>query len=179
MKTVIDAVNKFEGIYPYNDPSIIEQISTGNWDSWQDECSHGLNTDNFRVVCTRDAFNKCVEEMTNMNIKPVYTKEFRVISGNSPVWQKCKIVFVGKRYTVVENENGKEFSRKTSKIAIRDIDTRTDKEKAIDDLDRTITMVNQSTTDNYKSSTQFTTEAKTLLEVIKAGNIHGITWSGK
>jgi len=53
---------------------------------------------------------------------PALTKEFRVRGGSDEVWQKCKIVFVGKRYTVVENENGKEFSRRTAKITIRDIE---------------------------------------------------------
>ncbi len=62
----------------------------------------------------------------------VFTKEFKVKGGTCETWQACKIVFVGKKYTVVENENGKEFSRKTAKITIRDIDTRTDKEKACD-----------------------------------------------
>ena len=52
---------------------------------------------------------------------PAFTQEFRVRGGQSEVWQKCKIVFKGKRYTVVENETGKEFSRKTAKIMIRDI----------------------------------------------------------
>ena len=81
MKTVIDAVNEFKGEWPHHEPSIIEQISTGNFGSWGEECDHGLNTGNFRFVCTFDKFNKCVEEMTNMNIKPVYTKESAAIKS--------------------------------------------------------------------------------------------------
>ena len=62
--------------------------------------------------------------------KPIYTaamceaefnKEFCVRGGADDIWVKCKIVFVGKRYTVVENENGKEFSRKSSNIRLRDV----------------------------------------------------------
>ena len=52
---------------------------------------------------------------------PEFTQEFRLISGRGETWHKCKVVFKGKRYTVVENENGKEFSRRTAKLVIRDV----------------------------------------------------------
>jgi len=97
--------------------------------------------------------------------RPLYTKEFRVLGGSNEVWQKCKIVFKGKRYTVVENENGKEFSRKTAKIKIRDIDTRTDEEKAIADFHC------------YGFGDGLTALASKLaLDLVKAGKIHNVTW---
>jgi len=97
--------------------------------------------------------------------KPIFTQEFRVLGGSIEVWQKCKIVFQGKRYTVVENENGKEFSRKTAKIKIRDIDTRTDEDKAIAGFNC------------HGNNDGLTPLASILaLELVKAGKIHNVTW---
>ena len=73
--------------------------------------------------------------ITRPKPQPVFTKEFAIKGGaNIPlVWKSCEVVYSGSRYTVVKTESGKEYSRKTAKLNIRDIDTRTDKEKAIDD----------------------------------------------
>ena len=117
MKTVTDAVNEFKGEYPYDEPSIIEQISTGNFDSWREECDHGLNTGNFRLVCTTNEFNKCVEEMTNMNIKPVYSQAM-VDAGVMPsVGMECQtstgivtVRYVGKSVVVADDDEGSEFT---------------------------------------------------------------------
>ena len=79
--------------------------------------------------------NKVYVAAHNLNKSPEFTQEFRLISGRGETWHKCKVVFKGKRYTVVENENGKEFSRRTAKLVIRDVKpTKTDKEKAIDGI---------------------------------------------
>lgn len=63
-----------------------------------------------------------------------FNKEFAVRGGTNcePVWQRCKILFEGEKFIVVVNENGREFSRRKAKIQMRDIDTRTDREKIID-----------------------------------------------
>ncbi|NRA76716.1 MAG: hypothetical protein HRU18_00790 [Pseudoalteromonas sp.] len=171
MKTVIDVVNEHQGVWP---ACYIGSIT----------CDNGKE-----LICTREQFNQCVDEMSrhatdelyeryvrakksplvkmiNDDMKPVrpprFFQEFRVLGGDNEVWQKCKIVFKGKRYTVVENENGKEFSRKTANIFIRDIDTRTDTEKCGSDLDKLGYLCNVS-----------------LINSIKAGKIHGVTFTGE
>lgn len=75
------------------------------------------------------------EALDSIVNKPlVYTQEFRVTGGDNPRYQPCRVVYSGTKYTVLVNSDGREFSRKTSKLDIRDIDTRTKKEKAIDDI---------------------------------------------
>jgi len=101
-----------------------------------------------------------------VTLSTIFNKEFRVLGGSNEVWQKCKIVFQGKRYTVVENENGKEFSRKTANITIRDIDTRTDEEKSEADMIEHLTNEGIVTYDNIM--------LKILIE--KIGKIHNVTW---
>lgn len=99
---------------------------------------------------------------------PVYTQEFRVLR-NSPVgevWQKCKVVFEGKRYTVVENENGKEFSRKTSKIEIRDIDTRTPDQVATQQAEKDFKIVDEALADLSDYYQEFIQAIKTAELVI-------------
>lgn len=59
------------------------------------------------------------------------------------------------------------------------IDTINSKEKAIYDLDVMITDANNVVTGTYKSSNQFTTEAKALFAAIQLGQIHGVKWVGK
>ena len=86
----------------------------------------------YQYICTAEEFNNYKPEKTAPS---EFTQEFRLISGRGETWHKCKVVFKGKRYTVVENENGKEFSRRTAKLVIRDVKpTKTDKEKAIDGI---------------------------------------------
>jgi len=117
--------------------------------------AYASDIDGDSAVCTIKDYNSLVSQLSSNfgrmpcgllslwqagveaeSVTPVFTKEFKVKGGTCETWQACKIVFVGKKYTVVENESGKEFSRKTAKITIRDIDTRTDKEKAIDEAYR-------------------------------------------
>ena len=89
----------------------------------------------FNVICTREEF-----EAAKTKRSKKFTKEFNVRGGtNVPeVWQPCEVLFSGTRYIVVKNENGREFSRRKAKIKIRDIDKRTDKEKAVDDIVKTL-----------------------------------------
>jgi len=56
------------------------------------------------------------------------------------------------------------------------IDTRTDADKAVEDLDKIITDAYQDATDSYISNSRFHAEAVRLLDEIKGGNIHGITF---
>lgn len=74
MKTVIDAVNESKGEWIYDEPSIIEQISTGNLSSWRELFDHELNKGNFRLVCNEEQFNQCADEMaTNYGTSETYT----------------------------------------------------------------------------------------------------------
>lgn len=86
------------------------------------------------------------EALDSIINKPlVYTQEFRVKGGNNPRYQPCRVVYSGTKYTVVVNSDGREFSRKTSKLDIRDIDTRTKKEKAIDEIESELSKIAYST----------------------------------
>ena len=74
MKTVINAVNESKGVWIYDEPSIVEQISTGNLSSWRELCDHSLNKFSFRLVCNEEQFNQCVDEMsTNYGTSETYT----------------------------------------------------------------------------------------------------------
>ena len=202
VKTVIDAIKYYGGFNFVNSKHehhhthiVYSNLSNSPYSVYASDI--GSNP----VICTIKEFNQCVEEMStnygrcstgmlrrwhnglkdNKPVtpptaqgyeikgdggdKPVYTKEFRVLGGQAEVWQKCKVVFTGKRYTIVENENGKEFSRKTAKIFIRDIDTRTDTEKAIDDI--------------KPYSLMKVKEIEALLNLIKANQIHCVTFTGE
>ena len=52
--------------------------------------------------------------------------------GGSDQWLPCEVLFKGSRHTIIKVSGGREYSHKTSKLKIRDIDLRTDEEKAID-----------------------------------------------
>ena len=66
--------------------------------------------------------------------KPVYTQEVFLQAGPNGAWMPCEVIFVGSRHTIVRTINGREHCRKTAKIKLRDIDTRTDEEKILDDM---------------------------------------------
>lgn len=104
--------------------------------------------------------------------KPVYTKEFIVGGGkNIPhAWQKCRVLFEGNKYIVVENENGKEFSRKKCKITIRDIET--SEERAIDDLEEfLIKNCDGVILEPYNV-------ARVIINFIEGNNVHKIKYTG-
>ena len=96
---------------------------------------------------------------------PIYTKEFNVRGGLNieSVFQPCEILFEGNKYIIVRNSGGKEFARKRSRIIIRDIDTRTDVEKAKDDLSK---LVGSYATDFG------------IIDAIINNKIHGVTFTG-
>tara|TARA_R110000823_G_scaffold80774_2_gene183739 strand:- start:138 stop:779 length:642 start_codon:yes stop_codon:yes gene_type:complete len=53
---------------------------------------------------------------------------------------------------------------------------KTDKEKAIDDLDKVITTAYQDKIDSYVSSSRFKSEARVLLDQIIKGNVAGVSF---
>jgi len=125
------ALNEFNK-WPYvNRASMVYDIHGGVYADFYGASDDGLNESWFSFVCTREEFESAKAERSKK-----FTKEFNVRGGtNVPeVWQPCEVLFSGTRYIVVKNENGREFSRRKAKIKIRDIDKRTDKEKAVDDM---------------------------------------------
>ncbi len=78
-------------------------------------------TNHWENSCNESSFVTSSQFIIKLPSNPEFNKEFCVRGGDDDIWFKCKIVFVGKRYTVVENENGKEFSRKSANIRLRDV----------------------------------------------------------
>ena len=66
------------------------------------------------------------------NSKPVYTQE--IMLNKQAGWVKAIVTHKGKRFTTFQVESGREYSRKNSKLKIRELDTRTDEEKLRDAL---------------------------------------------
>ena len=67
----------------------------------------------------------------------------------------------------------------SSTTAFKPIDQRTDKEKAIDKIDRIITNAYQEATDSFISDSRFRSEAIALFDEILSGEIDGVKWVGK
>lgn len=61
---------------------------------------------------------------------------------------------------------------------VKPVDTRTDTEKAVDDIDEALTSINCQICDVVKKENCFGTESKLLLGVIKAGKITDVKWVG-
>jgi hypothetical protein len=59
------------------------------------------------------------------------------------------------------------------------IDTTTDKEKAIDAIDKLITDAYQEATDSFVSNSRFRIEAAHLMDEIIDGTIAGVEWVGE
>lgn len=97
----------------------------------------GFNPYYFELVCTREEFEAAKAE------RGKFTQEFLVNPAHDN-WLPCKILFQGAKHTILKTPSGREFSRRTAKLNIRDIDKRTDKERAVDDLLKGVGAVNNS-----------------------------------
>lgn len=96
MKTVIDAVNEFKAFWDPRDSVIVVNQNTTSISNWRtDEPIGLLATPEWSILCTRDEFNKCVEEMTNMNIKPVYTQVMCNTEQLPDAGMDCLCMFAG------------------------------------------------------------------------------------
>lgn len=73
-----------------------------------------------KSLCSYQQYKQVWEEAKQ---KPVYTQEFAVRGGsNVPlIFEPCEVVYSGSKYTVLKDKNGREYSRRTSKLIIRDI----------------------------------------------------------
>jgi hypothetical protein len=84
MKTVIDAVNEFKGIWPYNDSLVMYFFSGANgYGYYSKEADY-----NGVTAFTSEKFNKCVDELSKAEWmskpKPVYTQAM-ADNGELPV----------------------------------------------------------------------------------------------
>lgn len=66
MKSVIDAVNHFKAVWPYSDKYNL--IMSGAQGYYRGGLNSSLPAD--EIVCTREKFNQCVDEMTNLIPRP-------------------------------------------------------------------------------------------------------------
>jgi len=127
MKTVIDIINECRGTIENIEKSsrteriIFESTVNNSIQSKGQLCTDNRNHSpkEWREVCSIDDFNKCVEEMTNMNIKPVYTQAM-VDAGVVPsVPMRCQwnghntnitLTFIGDEMFCGNNETNKEVA---------------------------------------------------------------------
>lgn len=101
MKTVIDAVNEFKGEYEksYDDDYdrcilLAKKNHREDGDRWHKGIIYfggmTFNEDVFKLVCTREEFNQCVDEMSKaewikpVTLSPIYTQEM-VDNGELPL----------------------------------------------------------------------------------------------
>jgi len=181
MKTIIDAVNYFKGEYTY-DSNFLYFDENGFFGANK---NYSVDENNY-YICSREEFNQCVKEMTEMNCKQsVFTKEMQD-NGESPeVGMKCEVFMKEERISAtgnIELKNEKSFVFKYDDNGLCDIydfgdnvyfqaiDNRTDKEKAIEHLT------------NYFCDGELTpTEHlyEELFRQIKAGEVPFIKWVGK
>jgi len=118
------------------------------------------------------ATNIYTQAMVDSGVMPLVGMECMVINRKLavPDWEKCTILFIGKFRVIYNSESCNERVGNvdlTGEVEFKPLDTRTDTEKAIKDLNSTWAL---SITPHA---------AKAILEAIKYGNIHGVTWSGK
>jgi len=88
------------------------------------------------------------------------------------VYSDCVIKYMGSKWIVfVELGTGREFTRKLSKLKFKPIDTRTDTEKAIDDLELIYDIINEDF--DFEQSI-----GQLLYDFIKQEKITGVKWVG-
>ena len=146
MKTVIDAVNRFKGVFPVGGYStlIVAKFDFDDYKAGDFKIS-SLNASNryWKVICTEEEFNQCVKELSEAKLmsKPVYTQEMKDRGELPSVGMEC--ISYGNRVVILldADKQGDFVTMNANGIyefnAIEDInpiDTRTDKEKAIDNL---------------------------------------------
>jgi len=190
-KSVIDAVNEFKGEWSnaeYGDVDVrfifecIDNKDVTNSIGRLVGDAQNNGPENYREVCTREEFLQCVEEMSEAEwikpVTPIYTKSM-ADNGELPlVGMKVGFLNEVRAYTVMlgADEEGDlivspvdgDYWQRAHKSDIKPIDTRTDTEKAIDDLFK----LDESICNNIEWH-------KNFLDAIKAGKIHGVTFNGE
>lgn len=177
MKTVIDAVNNFKGIFPYSDAFYIihwYNPHDGGLFEFSNMIVGNKPNSNWYPVCTKELFNQCVEDCSNnfgKEVKPTYTQAMAnhnilplvgmkccYSSLAEVVWNICTVIAYYDGY-VWTSDNG---IRMLSNTKFKPIDTRTDTDKAYDDMETA-----------YKTLT-----LETFISCIKTGDFHGVTFTG-
>lgn len=197
MKTVIDAVNKYQGVWP--DENLRELVTTDkSWDggrrytgrieprydcSMGDNPCHDIDEKSWVVLCDRSKFNKCVDEMSKaewIKSKPlVYTQE---MSDNGVLpsvgmeylreggqVNKCLVNYgdfaIGLIVDHVKVNNKLPLTQTARGMCKPLTPSKTDTEKAIDSL-------------NTFNLLQCKGWQDDLIEFIKSGEFHGVTFTG-
>jgi len=213
MKTVIDAVNEFKGEYEksYDDDYdrcilLAKKNHREDGDRWHKGIIYfggmTFNEDVFKLVCTREEFNQCVDMLIGDPLKlikwkeskPSFVKYGATLSKIGPVHKPVytqeledngSIVEAGMLFATEAGEYTAEYTNKKSIVFTdedgflisinrryaKPIDTRTDEEKALDDL-----MDAYWDNCNKKVSRHSPIVIK-FIDAIKAGKIHNVTWS--
>ena len=188
MKTVLDAVNEFKGVWPYSHcESIIychtstSMYNKGDYQSYVYDNFSNLNSNCFSSVCTLEEFNRCVKDCTNWfgncsEVKPLYTKQIQEAGELPPVGSEAVCCYTNETHKIIAHDL---FHEDGHYALVCDdtgywgaeacrwspIDTRTDKEKAIEDFN-----------DGYNGLTVKASEL--ALKLIIDGKIHGVTFTG-
>jgi len=169
----INAVNKYKATWENGKNYIYVGSSSNTIKCGSLQITHGMVENNqWDFVCNESEFNKCVEEMTNMNIKLIYTKEM-VDAGVMPsVGMEVMHLAVKKVVMLPADLNSKYVLNSVNDFYslalihdIKPLDTRTDKEKALDGLSW--------------NGEGLTAKACVLaLDLIMSGKVHGVTFTG-
>lgn len=117
----------------------------------------------FEIIATRPV--KAKETVDVPVDESTYTQEILLSSGGYSAWVPCKVIFTGNRHTILKTVTGKEHCRKTSKLKLRDIDLRTEKEKAFDSF--------------WNNLAECADNPRTLEQSLKIAFDAGVEWVGK
>jgi len=103
--------------------------------------------------------------------KPVFKIEMKIGGGKNvdEIYEPGKFVYQGSKYSIFATEDGREYSRRNSKIKTRAIDTRSDYVKAAAGIAKAIRNANISG-QTYDGA---------VCDAIKANKIHGVKWVGE
>jgi hypothetical protein len=112
-------------------------------------------------ICKEKTFNSRISDFLNKVVEVIGVS---ILNGDEVITFSHEIMGIGC------GRFGEEW--------VKPIDTRTDSEKAINDIDLSITDTNNSLTGTYKLERNFSTESIALLQKIKAGEIHGVSFTG-
>ena len=111
------------------------------------------------------------EQSYNVGETPIRGCFVGLLVGDSKDEIYGRIVASTRNYIILLTDDDFEFSYNKLEIQFRPYNTRTDTEKAIDDLADGISA-------SYSDDQSFKEDAINMLNFIKAGKIHGVTFTG-
>jgi len=138
-KSIVDAVNEFKGVWPYNYDFMCETSKENPPHIFKS--TEGIHVNHMHThVCTREEFNQCVDEMSKaewikpVTLSPIYTQEM-ADNGELPLvgmecmindsihddkYYKSVISFVGTS-NIIWTHGGAEYSQSTSPLTFKPI----------------------------------------------------------